>query len=120
MITLSGEYALRLMLHLEWSTYLKSHQVARKAHCPVGYASKILQQLEREGWVVSMRGRTGGYRRRMGYHPTVGTILGCFERAKPRPLEVLFLDGQALEWSLKELLVYVRENKKQFRDWGKL
>lgn len=63
MLSLTAEYALRIMIYL---TELKdgfatSQAIAFATKAPTGYTLKVLQQLGRAGYVASQRGRTGGF-----------------------------------------------------------
>jgi Rrf2 family protein len=63
MLSLTAEYALRIMIYL---TELKdgfatSEQIAYATNVPAGYTVKVLQQLGRGGYVSGQRGRNGGF-----------------------------------------------------------
>ena len=63
MLSLTAEYALRIMIYL---TELKdgfatSEQIAAATKVPAGYTVKVLQQLGRAGYVSGQRGRKGGF-----------------------------------------------------------
>lgn len=63
-ITYKGDYALKTILDL--SVYYSEipvtiHDLARRADIPVKFLEQILLDLKRGGFVVSRRGKVGGY-----------------------------------------------------------
>ena len=63
MISTTSDYGLRLMIALAEAptSPVKSDEIARAAHLPHDYSVKVLQMLERADFVVSQRGRNGGF-----------------------------------------------------------
>ncbi len=63
MLSLTAEYALRIMIYLTElkGGFAKSQDIALATKAPTGYTLKVLQQLGRAGYVTSQRGRTGGF-----------------------------------------------------------
>ncbi len=65
MLSQTGEYALRAVLHLARAGRegpLKIDQIASALGIPRNYLAKILHQLSRDGLLESSRGPTGGFR----------------------------------------------------------
>ena len=65
MLTQTAEYALRVVTYLAQQPRdeaIPAIAMAGKVRVPRNYLSKILHQLAREGLLVSVRGRAGGFR----------------------------------------------------------
>lgn len=65
MLSLTGQYALRAMIHLarhvdEWP--IAGHEIAKEARIPRNYLSKVMGDLVRAGVLESSRGLGGGFR----------------------------------------------------------
>ncbi len=63
MLSSTAEYALRAIVHLATSpeSHCTAAAIAEKTKVPAGYISKVLQDLAREGIVLSQRGPNGGF-----------------------------------------------------------
>ncbi len=63
MLSLTAEYALRIMIFLteRKGGFATSEQIAYGTSVPAGYTIKVLQQLAKAGYVSGQRGRTGGF-----------------------------------------------------------
>jgi Rrf2 family protein len=62
-LTLSGEYAVRTMIHLAskpFGTIVHIQEVANEWDIPVKYLRKIVAQLSKSGLIISQRGVGGG------------------------------------------------------------
>jgi Rrf2 family protein len=65
MITRTGEYALRALVHLARHPrreFVLARDLARAARVPANYLAKILQTLARAGLLESRKGLRGGFR----------------------------------------------------------
>lgn len=65
MLTLTGEYAMRAMLHIAAQPperYVLALEMGEQLAIPGMYLSKILGQLSRHGLLESRRGRKGGFK----------------------------------------------------------
>jgi len=65
MISQTAEYALRAVLHLGQhgdARPVRVNEMAGALRIPRNYLSKILHQLTRQGVLVSLRGKAGGFR----------------------------------------------------------
>lgn len=65
MLSRTGQYALRAMIHLarnvdQWP--IPGHRIARQARIPRNYLSKVMGDLVRAGVLESTRGVGGGFR----------------------------------------------------------
>ncbi|MCL6503074.1 MAG: Rrf2 family transcriptional regulator [Pirellulales bacterium] len=64
MISQTAEYALRAVVYLadHADRPHTAREIAKASHVPLGYLSKVLQELVRAGLVASQRGLHGGFR----------------------------------------------------------
>ncbi len=65
MLTSTGEYALRAMIHIagaDLSQYVLAHDIGAELEIPERYLSKILGTITRKGLLEARRGRGGGFR----------------------------------------------------------
>jgi Rrf2 family protein len=63
MLSQTNEYALRVMVHLAAApgTLRTTPQIAAVTKVPIGYLSKVLQTLNRAGFITAQRGLHGGF-----------------------------------------------------------
>ena len=82
-MTLTGEYAVRAMIHLARHRDefpIPGWQIAEQANIPAKYLSKILGDLVRSGLLDSSPGKTGGFRmRRSAAETSLYDVLDPFE-----------------------------------------
>ncbi len=70
-LTSRSRYALKIMLdlaHRQHEPLVRRQDIVRRQGIPSKYLDQILVRLRREGLVVSVRGRTGGYRLARDFH----------------------------------------------------
>ncbi len=62
-ITYKGDYALKAILDLalHYGEVVTIHDLARHADMPIKFLEQVLLELKRGGFVVSKRGKEGGY-----------------------------------------------------------
>ena len=88
MLSQTAEYALRAVLYLAERPRRRPVRVADMAnalHIPRNYLSKILHQLARNGVLVSLRGKAGGFQ--LGVRPdqlTLSAVVTPFDRIEER------------------------------------
>ena len=61
-LTRECDYAIRVVRNLAEGTKRKVEEISDDEHIPQKYAYKIVKKLEKAGYLVSIRGRGGGYR----------------------------------------------------------
>lgn len=83
MLSQTVEYALRAATYLaaDAQTSRTVDQIAKATKVPVAYLSKVMQQLVREGVVVSRRGIGGGFR--LSRSPKKLSILEIVQAVEP-------------------------------------
>jgi Rrf2 family protein len=83
MIAKTTRYALWVLVALARSPdggYMRAHGLARRLGIPGPYLAKVLYTLSQNGFVDSVRGRTGGYRlRQPPGRITVKSLIEIFE-----------------------------------------
>lgn len=83
MLNQTAEYALRTAVYLTEhrdQTPLKASELAAALEIPQNYLSKILHQLARDGLLISLRGKAGGFRlARAPEHITLADIVRGFD-----------------------------------------
>jgi Rrf2 family protein len=81
------EYAIRAFLYIARQSprSVRVGEIAGATKAPRRYLAKVLSQLASEGFLVSMRGPTGGYRLVPGRErASLADITSVFERGDPR------------------------------------
>jgi Rrf2 family protein len=87
LISQTAEYALRAVVHLSKSTLHDGQdsqtvsEIAESTQVPVGYLSKVLQQLTRAGIITSQRGIGGGFK--LSYSPSSISIYDVVQAVDP-------------------------------------
>lgn len=83
MLTLTGEYALRAVVHMagkEEGRFYLARDLAEETQIPPAYLAKILQALAREDLLISQRGLKGGFRFARPIHEiTLADVIGAIE-----------------------------------------
>lgn len=90
-----SDYAVRTLMHLAAAEehMLTTKQVARIHDAKYNHLAKVTQWLVREGYVVSLRGRTGGLRLAMDVEQiNVGEVLRALE-SQSELVECMKADG---------------------------
>ena len=84
-VSTKGRYAIRLMIDLEQNCqgeYINIKEIAKRQGVSVKYLEQIVNQLNKAGYLISVRGPRGGYKlAKPAKEYTVGDILRVTEGA---------------------------------------